>query len=494
MATPKVIRVSELVSTKITNYQSYIQVLKKPIAISEGIIVAFETSMRPSLLDTHATKRGHKIDGLFIQKILKGTNEPSEFARYSRYATIPTASQHKFINDLIGTEEERAYLEVNALIKKIGNEPQSKAKGAKSPKKKRHSRHIAVDDFISTETPSIHTHYRKRLVVPIDVDIGEVIGFDTTILKPSRHTPIPQHEICYYYVRLKLVSGLHSNFITRYLFGNIPKHKQEFLDNEIKKSSEYDELVTINKELEIRFNELKEVSKELYGKQGLIRKPFGKPSLTKINAPKEIERKFLPSTDEINGSWLKEVLTNFISTKDINQAYVNLDTVKFHIAEDTVFLQSLDTTMSTPIAAVTVGIENCLILKELFAGTEKKVIRIRKQDQHFFFTIKIDIGKHGECVEIEVPIDLQTYTALKMYCGREISKIRMTVLHEGMNYEVDLFKGNIFGFTLIEVEVPAIDHPLNLPAWVGTEVTGSTLYYNNNLLSYNSYKDGILYV
>lgn len=367
MAFPKTFRVSEIKSTPITNHKSYIQVLKEPITIAEGIIVAFETSMRISL-DTQS-KHQHKIGGLFIQKILAKTKKPSEFAHYVSYDAITTSGQHKFINGLEGTEEQRDFVAINKVIKKIGNEPLMKPKGRKVPGKKR------LNNFTEVPTKSV---------------------------APWTQAPV---------------------------------------------------------------------------------------------VPKEIERKFLPAPTEIfNSSWINQVLVGYIKSVDLIQSYVKLDSIKFHIAEDTVFLQSLNKTMNTPIVAVEVGNANCVILKELFASTEKKAVRIRKQDQEFFFTIKLDIGKTGECIEIEVSIDLQTYMAIKMYCGREISKMRLSTMHDGLKYEVDIFKNSIFGFTLIELELPSIDHPVNLPAWVGKEVTGDPTYFNSNLLRYNSYKNGVLSV
>ncbi|MBW7908590.1 MAG: CYTH domain-containing protein [Kiritimatiellae bacterium] len=60
----------------------------------------------------------------------------------------------------------------------------------------------------------------------------------------------------------------------------------------------------------------------------------------------------------------------------------------------------------------------------------------------------------------------------------EINKTRHLVPHGTLMFEVDIFHGKNEGLTLAEIELPTPDTPIQLPPWIGQEVTGDPRYFN----------------
>jgi CYTH domain-containing protein len=62
-----------------------------------------------------------------------------------------------------------------------------------------------------------------------------------------------------------------------------------------------------------------------------------------------------------------------------------------------------------------------------------------------------------------------------------IEKYRYSFYSDGHEWEVDEFLGENEGLVIAEVELDTSDELVNLPAWIGEEVTGDTRYYNSML-------------
>jgi adenylate cyclase len=62
-----------------------------------------------------------------------------------------------------------------------------------------------------------------------------------------------------------------------------------------------------------------------------------------------------------------------------------------------------------------------------------------------------------------------------------IEKVRYRIEHAGHTWEVDEFSGDNAGLVLAEVELAAPDEAVELPAWIGREVTDDARYYNASL-------------
>lgn len=80
--------------------------------------------------------------------------------------------------------------------------------------------------------------------------------------------------------------------------------------------------------------------------------------------------------------------------------------------------------------------------------------------------------------EYEIPID-DAEEMLKTLCLRPlVEKIRYRVPHAGLTWEVDVFAGQAEGLILTEVELECVDQSIEVPRWVGEEVTNDLRYRN----------------
>ena len=64
-----------------------------------------------------------------------------------------------------------------------------------------------------------------------------------------------------------------------------------------------------------------------------------------------------------------------------------------------------------------------------------------------------------------------------------IEKVRHIVPYAGATWEIDVFAGENAGLIVAEVELPHEDCRLELPPFVGREVTGRAEYYNSSLVA-----------
>lgn len=108
-------------------------------------------------------------------------------------------------------------------------------------------------------------------------------------------------------------------------------------------------------------------------------------------------------------------------------------------------------------------------------------VRVRIGGNDAWLTIK------GETVgmarpEFEYPIPLTDAGELLALCQQPlIEKVRYRIEHAGQVWEVDEFAGDNAGLVLAEIELLSADQSLELPDWVGEEVTQDPRYYNASL-------------
>ena len=65
--------------------------------------------------------------------------------------------------------------------------------------------------------------------------------------------------------------------------------------------------------------------------------------------------------------------------------------------------------------------------------------------------------------------------------GSVISKVRHIVRHGGLNWEIDVFDGDNSGLIIAEIELDRADRVVELPHWIGEEVTEDRRFYNAEL-------------
>ena len=121
------------------------------------------------------------------------------------------------------------------------------------------------------------------------------------------------------------------------------------------------------------------------------------------------------------------------------------------------------------------------IVQGYLSKEPERTVRIRIKDDKGFITVK---GKTIGCkrLEIDYPIPLDdAKDMLKLCLSPILEKKRYIVNYCGYKWEIDEFEGYLAPLVIAEVELPDESLPLQLPAFIGEEVTGNPKYYNSNL-------------
>lgn len=112
-----------------------------------------------------------------------------------------------------------------------------------------------------------------------------------------------------------------------------------------------------------------------------------------------------------------------------------------------------------------------------------RTVRVRIRDDHAFITIKgpsMDGGLSRYEFEQEIP--LEDGRQLMRLCEPGIiDKIRWLVKNGNHTFEVDEFFGENEGLVMAEVELSSVDEDIEIPDFIGEEVTGDRRYYNSQL-------------
>jgi CYTH domain-containing protein len=118
------------------------------------------------------------------------------------------------------------------------------------------------------------------------------------------------------------------------------------------------------------------------------------------------------------------------------------------------------------------------------SSSPDRTIRIRIRGDAAFLTIK---GKSVGLTrsEFEYPIPLADARAMLQLCERPlIEKTRHRVTHAGRLWEIDEFGGENAGLIIAEVELESEHASVDLPPWIGREVSGDPRYFNSNLVKH----------
>lgn len=111
-------------------------------------------------------------------------------------------------------------------------------------------------------------------------------------------------------------------------------------------------------------------------------------------------------------------------------------------------------------------------------------VRLRVCDDRAWITVK---GRNAGAVrdewEYEIPVADAEDMASRLTGGWSIDKTRCIVIHGGRRWEVDVFHGRHEGLILAEVELEDAGAAVEIPPFIGEEVTGDPRYYNSVLSS-----------
>ena len=115
-----------------------------------------------------------------------------------------------------------------------------------------------------------------------------------------------------------------------------------------------------------------------------------------------------------------------------------------------------------------------------------RVVRIRIADDDAFLTIKGRSNTTGTTrFEWEKKIPVAEAKLLLELCEKDIlEKIRYCVSIGPLIIEVDESRGSNQGLVIAEIEIENEDDKIEVPSWIGLEVTGDIKYYNSQLSKY----------
>ena len=109
----------------------------------------------------------------------------------------------------------------------------------------------------------------------------------------------------------------------------------------------------------------------------------------------------------------------------------------------------------------------------------ERVVRVRITDENAYLTIK---GKTDGIARTELEYEIPKNEAellLEMCLDFPIVKTRTKMQVDGMLWEVDVFEGENKGLILAEIELSHKNQKIDLPDWIGEEVSLDNRYFNS---------------
>ena len=122
------------------------------------------------------------------------------------------------------------------------------------------------------------------------------------------------------------------------------------------------------------------------------------------------------------------------------------------------------------------------LYRQGYIPTLESTVRIRVVNDQGFITIKgITQGISRAEFEYEIPLEDATQMLDPLCKPPLIEKYRHKIELNGLVWEVDEFLGENRGLTIAEVELKSADQAIDLPEWIGEDVSHDPRYYNSNL-------------
>ena len=117
------------------------------------------------------------------------------------------------------------------------------------------------------------------------------------------------------------------------------------------------------------------------------------------------------------------------------------------------------------------------------SSVKERVVRVRTIEKKGFLTIKgITKGVSRSEFEYEISVE-DANIMLDEICEKPlIEKKRYKIAVGALVFEVDEFFGENEGLVVAEVELADERQKVDLPDWIGAEVSGDPRYFNSNLI------------
>tara|TARA_B100000029_G_scaffold489672_1_gene547635 strand:- start:105 stop:632 length:528 start_codon:yes stop_codon:yes gene_type:complete len=116
--------------------------------------------------------------------------------------------------------------------------------------------------------------------------------------------------------------------------------------------------------------------------------------------------------------------------------------------------------------------------------------RLRSIDNLAYATIK---GKSDGATRLEFEMEIE-HNELELIVKNMnypyVKKQRMVFpVKDGLFWEIDNFRGDNLGLIIAEIEIPSENYPIELPNWLGEEITGEDGEWSNHALAINPLKN-----
>ncbi|MBW4440253.1 MAG: CYTH domain-containing protein [Plectolyngbya sp. WJT66-NPBG17] len=122
------------------------------------------------------------------------------------------------------------------------------------------------------------------------------------------------------------------------------------------------------------------------------------------------------------------------------------------------------------------------LYRQGYISTVGNTVRIRVINDRGFITIKgLTQGISRAEYEYEIPVEDATQMLDTLCQPPLIEKYRHKIELNGLVWEVDEFLGENRGLTIAEIELKSADQAIDLPDWIGEDVSHDSRYYNSNL-------------
>jgi adenylate cyclase len=118
-------------------------------------------------------------------------------------------------------------------------------------------------------------------------------------------------------------------------------------------------------------------------------------------------------------------------------------------------------------------------------GAKQASVRVRIEGDKAFLNIKsMTLGITRQEYQYSIPL-AEAEEMLATLCEQPlVEKTRYCVRHAGHVWEIDIFTGANAGLVVAEVELNSEQEHIDLPSWVGVEVSDDPRYYNVNLVKH----------
>ncbi len=117
------------------------------------------------------------------------------------------------------------------------------------------------------------------------------------------------------------------------------------------------------------------------------------------------------------------------------------------------------------------------------SSVKERVVRVRTKGEKAFITIKgITKGISRSEFEYQIPVEDADLLLTNLCEQPLIEKTRYKEVGGNHTWEIDVFFGSNLGLIVAEVELKDETELLELPNWVGEEVSSDPRYFNSNLI------------